>query len=91
MIAEYFGQLAVDFVVFLSNLFGDYQIPPELTSARGTMLVLLESSVGLGVWVDWNVLGLVMAAVGLVYGIGLSIRLIRAVVAHVPQFGGAGG
>jgi hypothetical protein len=91
MIAEWFGEVVIAFVAWLASIWGDFEIPQWAYDSRGTMIDLLASYSGLGVWVDWQALGICMAAVGATYALGLVVRLIRVLVAHIPQFGGGGG
>lgn len=91
MISEWVAGIAVELVAWIASLFGDFEIPQWAYDSRGVMIDLLQTYSGLGVWVDWQALGICMAAVGGVYAIGVSIKLLRVVVAHIPQFGGAGG
>jgi len=90
VITEWFAEIAMDFAIWIASLFPEWEVPVWMEDTRGAMVTFLESSVGLGVWVDWSALGICLTAVGVAYVAGLTIRLIRAILAHVPQFGGSG-
>ena len=90
MITDYFLQLAAQFIAWIATLWPDFEVPQWMLDARPSLITLMESFNGLGAWVDWDVLGICIAAVASVYGIALLIRVIRAAVAHIPQFGGGG-
>ena len=51
---------------------------------------LVSQFASIGVWIDWAAIGL---ACGLAISVGLvclTIKAVRALLAHIPQFGGAG-
>lgn len=60
-----------------------YEVPAMFSTAFGMVS-------GLGVWFDWQALGVVVGSVVAAYVIGFLVRLTRAVIAHIPQFGGGG-
>lgn len=91
MIIEWLTDVGVSMLIAMAGWFPDFVIPPEVEDARGVMLSLLATYHGLGVWVPWAVLGICITAVTGVYATGVVIKLIRVVVAHIPQVGGGGG
>ena len=90
MVTEWIVNLATSFVQWLASLFPAWDPPSQLTGMTTAVNSILGTLSGFGVWVDFTTLNsCVLAAVG-VWAVVLAIKLIRAVIAHVPQFGGAG-
>lgn len=90
MITEALVRVALGFVAWVATLFPDWQLPDWVSSMQETELQLLQTYHGLGVWVDWAAMGWAISAVAATYGIGFGIRMVRALLAHIPQFGGSG-
>ncbi|KRA23520.1 hypothetical protein ASD65_03100 [Microbacterium sp. Root61] len=90
MISEWFLGLAVGFVQWLAGVFGEWTPPPELTGASSAVNGIIGSLAGMGVWVAWPVLGACVGAAITAWAIVVGIKLVRAVIAHIPAFGGAG-
>lgn len=44
----------------------------------------------LGVWVDWFGISLLVVQVMTLYFLSLAVRILRAVIGHVPMIGGNG-
>lgn len=90
MISEWFLNLAAGFVQWLAGLFGEWTPPEQLTDMAGSAGYLVGQFASLGVWVEWPVLiGCVAVSVG-VWAVVVGIKLLRAVVAHIPAIGGSG-
>ena len=90
MIAEFFMSLAAGFVDWLAGLFGEWEPPAALVDMSDSIGYLWGQFASLGVWVDWGVLAACVAAALTTWAVVVGIKLVRAVVAHVPVFGGAG-
>lgn len=90
MIAEFFASLGMDIAIWVTTLFPEWEIPSWVTDSRGQLVGMIEAHNGLGVWVDWVVLGLCITATATTYGVVLVIKLVRAVIGHIPQVGGKG-
>lgn len=90
MIAEWFLQLAAGFVGWLADLFGPWEPPDVLTDPDSGVKSLLEGMAGIGAWVDWGVLALCISVSLGVWAAVFGIKLVRAVLAHVPLVGGSG-
>ncbi|WP_449280968.1 hypothetical protein [Leucobacter sp.] len=90
MISEFFANLAVWFVEWLASVFGEWTPPAAFTEAKTTMAELLAGFASLGVWVNWAVLGVCMLTAIAAWAVVLGIKLVRAIVAHIPVIGGAG-
>lgn len=90
MIVEWFLGLAGGFVEWLASLFGPWEPPAGLMGAVDGVASLLASMAGFGVWVDFGVLSMCVGISVASWLAVLGIKLVRAVLAHVPMFGGAG-
>lgn len=90
MITEFFIGLAAWVVGWIAGLFGEWTPPAELTQATSGLNDLMGTFASLGVWVSWPVLGACIAAAVGVWAAVLIVKLIRAVLAHIPAFGGSG-
>ena len=91
MISEFFINLAMGFVTWLTSLAAtDWVVPPEIASFDDTVSGFISSFVGLSVWAPWALMiGCVTVAVT-TWLVCLLIKALRAVAAHVPLVGGAG-
>lgn len=90
MISEWFLNLAAGFVGWLAGLFGVWEPPQVLLDMADTVSLVVSMFADFGVWVDWVVLGACVLASVATWGIVLVIKVIRAIAAHVPAFGGSG-
>lgn len=90
MITEYLITLATSFVGWVAGLFPAFENPTVLDQFAGFVTTAMGWFVGLGVWVDWGVLSACVAAQMLVTLAVFSAKGLRAALAHIPLFGGAG-
>lgn len=90
MITEFFLNLAAGFVGWLAGLFGNWQPPQMLLDMADTVGFIVGMFADLGVWVDWVVLGACVAAAVASWALVLGIKMVRALAAHIPAFGGSG-
>lgn len=90
MITEALLRAGASFASWILGLFPSWEPPAWATDTTGNLKNVLEWFTGLGVWVDWNALGICIGAVVGTYLVGFLIKLTRAVVAHIPMIGGAG-
>lgn len=90
MIVEWFLGLVAFVLGWFAELFGTWTPPPELTEATTRVGTLLGEFSSLGTWIDWTVLGACVLTQIVTWGIVLGVKLIRAVGAHLPWFGGSG-
>ena len=89
MIIEWLVTLAVNIVTWLSEEVLTWEgIQP--VDIWGHVEGMVAQFASIGVWIDWPA---VSTAVGLAIGVWLvclGIKAIRALIAHIPQFGGSG-
>lgn len=90
MIAEWIASFGMDIAIFIAGLFPEWDIPGWVIDSRGQLVSMIEAQAGLGVWIDWGVLGLCITATVTTYSIAIVIKLVRAAAGHIPQIGGKG-
>lgn len=90
MIVQYFLQIGAAFIAWLGGLMPAVDIPASVASPGGILNSILAFASGLGVWIDWSFLGICCGVVVLAWSSGLLMKVGRAVIAHVPWFGGKG-
>lgn len=90
MITEWFVSIGCHIAAWVGSLFPDWTPPDFLVHFSDTVNAILANVSGLGVWADWVYIIICVSAVMLVWGVSFGIKLVRAIVAHVPFFGGAG-
>lgn len=90
MIVEFFMGLGAAFSEWIAGLFGEWDIPDFLVNLDDMINEILDNLDGVAVWVDWGfILICVLAVIG-VWGVGLAVKGVRAIAAHIPFFGGSG-
>lgn len=90
MITNAFIDWACGFASWIGTLFPSWDIPASL-AAPGTLVnQVMSSFVGLGAWVDWAVLGLVVGAVVGTYTVMFATKLVLRIASYLPFVGGAG-
>lgn len=90
MIVEWFMQMSGGFLDWLATLFPPVELPEWVEHPFDGVDAIVGVVVGAGTWVDFVVLGGVALAVLAVYVVGVGIRLVRAIIAHIPAIGGGG-
>lgn len=90
MIVEWWFSLTIGVNVWLASLFPAWDAPAFLVDFDNTVNGVMSNLSGVAVWADWVYILVVVGAVILVWGIAFVVKLARAVVAHVPFFGGSG-
>lgn len=90
MVTDFILDMFFQFANWVLSLFPEWEIPPFMTSWRQYLIDALALFDGLGVWFDWTIIGVCLAAVSITYAVTILIRLIRAIVTYVPFIGGGG-
>lgn len=91
MITEWFITLWRDLVLAVIGWFEtDWEVPSFLLEFDDFVNGFLANVAGLGAWVDWVYVFVVIGAVLVVWTVGLGLKLARAIAAHIPFVGGAG-
>lgn len=89
MIVEWLIGIASNIVTWLSEDVLTWE-GAQPRDVWGDIEGMVAQFASIGVWIDWAA---VSAAVALAIGVWLvclTIKAIRALLAHIPQFGGAG-
>lgn len=91
MITEWLMSIGAGMSGWIASLFPTDWEPPEFLAELDTMVNDVIGTVdGLAVWADW---GFILSVVVLVLGvwvIGLTVKVGRAIAAHLPIVGGSG-
>lgn len=90
MIIEWLIQVAGNVVVWLADVFPEWEIPEWFLDPQGPMRIALEGYMGLGVWIDWGVLGTCLLASGGAFLAGGGLKIFRSLLSHLPFIGGNG-
>ncbi len=90
MIVEWIVSVGAAIASWVATLFPVLDIPPSLTTLDDSMSGIFAMGTGLGAWIDWPTVGTLMAVPLIVWVAGLTIRGIRALLAHLPFIGGRG-
>jgi hypothetical protein len=90
MIVEWIIYIATGFGEWVAGLFPTLDIPAELVNLDDSVNQLFMYGEGLGAFIPWGVVGTLAAIPLLVWVAGLTIKTIRALVAHIPFVGGRG-
>lgn len=90
MITEWFLGLVSTVVQFFVDGIPDWEVPSQVVNLDDTINGFTGMLDGSGVWLPWAFMfGCIAVVVGS-YVVGLTVKVVRAVLAHVPAFGGAG-
>lgn len=90
MIIEWLMSVAGGFVQWLAGLFPVLELPDELVHLDDSFNNVFAMGDGLGAFIPWPLVGAIAALPLVVWVGGLTIRALRALVAHLPWIGGRG-
>lgn len=90
MVIDWLLQLVQGFVGWVASLFPPVELPDWLTGMIGSVNDFLGTVDGLGGWFPWPVLATVLATLVTFYAVAFGIKLVRAILAHLPEIGGSG-
>lgn len=88
MVTEWLMSLAVGFVGWFLDTFGSWDPPAMFTTARSSLIGVLNNFVGLGVWVDFAVVGTCFAVVAGAFLTQFIVKGARWVLGLFPTMGG---
>ena len=90
MITEWFLQLMAGFVGMIADALGPWTPPSELVQASTGVSDVLSNFNGMGAWVSWTVLSACVVTQIATWAVVVGAKVVRAIAAHIPEFGGAG-
>lgn len=90
MIIEWLASVGSSVAAFVASMFPEFVLPDWFVNFGPGVQTILNSAHGMGVWMDFNMAGVVAGAVLSTYVVGFIIKLLLRAGSHVPQFGGAG-
>lgn len=89
MITLWFMTVGEHIANFFLGLFpADFEVPEWFIGAAGLMNELFANAVGLGAWVPWQALLLIITFVIGLWSVGLVIKVVRWLVGIIPTMGG---
>lgn len=88
MIVEFFFTLGTSIATWLAGLFEPLTIPGWVTTSLPGLYSFLDTASGLGVWIPWPVIGVIVGGLVLWY-LGLfAVKLLLKVWSILPFGGG---
>jgi hypothetical protein len=90
VIVEWIVGLFTGIGSWVGSLFPDWTPPAFLTQLASQVNGLLANLNGVGVWVDWTYILVIVVAVLGTWVITLGVKTARALASYLPFFGGAG-
>ena len=91
MIIEWLVTGALQVTAWVVGLFEPLGLPPDLVNVDQTITSFIEEhGEGMGVWVEWNLVGTLMGIGLAVWAVSLGVKVVRVLIAHIPLFGGKG-
>lgn len=90
MIVEWLLSVGAAISEWVASLMPPVEIPDEIVNVDDSINDLFALGSGLGAWVDWALCAIVLGIPLTIWVVGLSVRALRALIAHVPFFGGGG-
>ncbi len=90
MITTWLLSIGTNVAAWVATLFPTWTPPTWLSGLDATVNGFFANFNGVGAWVNFTIPLIVVAAVLVVWVIGIGIKLIRAAVSYIPFFGGSG-
>lgn len=90
MIIEWLVEMAAGLWGFLADLFPDWEVDEEMISPNGWLGQLFALGYGLEPWVNWGFVTLLGAIPFAVWVIGITVKMVRSLITHIPFIGGSG-
>lgn len=90
MIVEWIVGVAVGLVTFLTGLMTGTEPAAWFVNLGDTINSFTSTLDGLGVWINFGVLGACLSAVMASWLVFSNVKLLRVGVSHIPQVGGGG-
>lgn len=90
MIIEWLAKVGIGIASWVVTLFPEIELPEILVDLDDHINGLFAYGEGLGAFVAWPVIGAIAAIPLLAWAGGLLFKAVRALLAHIPLFGGKG-
>ncbi len=90
MIIEWIVKVATGLWAGISDLFPDWDLPPELSDPNGALGSIMAFGRGMEPFVNWTLIGVLAAIPPTLWLVGIAWRAIRMALSHIPFFGGQG-
>lgn len=91
MVTEWVFDVFVSLAAFVGSWFVvEWEVAPFFVNFDSTINDVLDNLSGVGAWVDWGITFTVVGAVVLAWIVGLGVKLVRQIAAHLPVIGGSG-
>lgn len=90
MIVEWLSNVGTAIVVWFTSTITGWEPDPWFVDLGDTINTFCEGLFGLGIWVNWVVVGACVATVFASWLLFGNVKFARAVAAHFPIVGGAG-
>lgn len=90
MIIEWLMRVGTGFASWVVSIFPTLDLPEGIVNLDDHITSVLALGAGTGVFIDWTYIGFVAAIPLSVWALGLLVKAVRALVAHIPFVGGKG-
>lgn len=89
MITQWFLDMGVGMAGWFLDLFpADFEVPDWFLGFTAIVNQIFSNAVGLGAWVPWPLVLLVVGFIFTVWGAGLLIKFVRWLIGLIPTMGG---
>lgn len=90
MILEWLMRVGTGFASWVVSLFPSIDMPDAIVNLDSSIEDVLQLGAGAGVFIDWTYIGIVAGVPLAIWALGLLVKAIRALLAHIPFVGGKG-
>lgn len=90
MVTEWLLQLAVWLGTMVLDMMPDSDAAALVDDGSTVVASVIQMGHGITVWFPWAVVGLCAATTFTAWGALFVLKILRQLLAHVPQFGGTG-
>lgn len=90
MIVDFFLTTAEALVVWVLGLFPtDFEVPEWITGFTGLIAEILAGAHGMGIWIPWAFVFIVLGGTYLLWSAGLLLKFARFILGLIPTMGGS--
>jgi hypothetical protein len=91
VITEWLVTVGLSIVTWIGNLFHPFVFPPWMLDPTAGLYSFLNSAAGLGVWMPFAALSLVLTFTAAVFAAMMLAKVLMRVWSMLPVIGGGGG